>query len=632
MSKENLFDLIRKEQVVIWAGAGFSRYAGYPSGAEFSEILYNDLPTDQRMEISKDLPLPNMAEEYCRFKGGSKNQLIKLLHQYFNKQPLTTEDHDKLVNIPHVKTVFTTNYDALFENAFGSSATLATCDEHIPYLDKNKVEIFKVHGTLSQPSSILITSSDYTNFFKRRLEESLFWSVVKSRIATNSVLFIGYGMEDPNIDAIYEKIVESLGGNYGQCFLVAPNLSQRKITNLHKLGIEYIDCTGQQLINELLINLKEHVVADFKAGNVRAETFKNFLRPNNLVPELTVTDNQFSLNDLLPIGESWRGNFKFLVDEKSDVNKRIQEFIANIQLDELEISGDKLKESSFWMNDVKCIDGLKEIKFLKTPIDNWVVDLRFNNGLEYYDLAVSKYSAKLGIELRITFQQSEVSINLINSDRGKKPKFKLNLTLNHSELCSKINDEISLFEILGNLEHNEIFTVYHNHKAIYTSSLLIDKKQISGFSFYLEYFKKMKIVEQYYKIMFCSVKYSDVNSKTLRTLDLILSFINNEWLGYVNKISISVPGKSNDRNESLREFTNAEPALIGLNDPITVMLHDIKFAVGQGLFRIYDPVVINRKAYLNGSESKIRLKSRSNNVQIRYVKDLSSLLLNDLDA
>lgn len=37
MEKERIFELIRKEEVLLFAGAGLSRYAGYPSGKELAE-------------------------------------------------------------------------------------------------------------------------------------------------------------------------------------------------------------------------------------------------------------------------------------------------------------------------------------------------------------------------------------------------------------------------------------------------------------------------------------------------------------------------------------------------------------------------------------------------------------------
>ena len=34
-------------------------------------------------------------------------------------------------------------------------------DNHTPYIDAKKVNLFKIHGDLSNPDSIIITESDY---------------------------------------------------------------------------------------------------------------------------------------------------------------------------------------------------------------------------------------------------------------------------------------------------------------------------------------------------------------------------------------------------------------------------------------------------------------------------------------
>ena len=43
MYKESLFQAISKGEVVLWAGAGLSLYAGLPSGVQLREILYEGL-------------------------------------------------------------------------------------------------------------------------------------------------------------------------------------------------------------------------------------------------------------------------------------------------------------------------------------------------------------------------------------------------------------------------------------------------------------------------------------------------------------------------------------------------------------------------------------------------------------
>lgn len=43
-----LFELIRKEDIVLFIGAGFSLKAGYPGGNRLAEIIYNDLPIQRK--------------------------------------------------------------------------------------------------------------------------------------------------------------------------------------------------------------------------------------------------------------------------------------------------------------------------------------------------------------------------------------------------------------------------------------------------------------------------------------------------------------------------------------------------------------------------------------------------------
>ena len=46
MASKRIFELIRREEVVLFAGAGMSRYAGFPSGAELADILHKNLSDD----------------------------------------------------------------------------------------------------------------------------------------------------------------------------------------------------------------------------------------------------------------------------------------------------------------------------------------------------------------------------------------------------------------------------------------------------------------------------------------------------------------------------------------------------------------------------------------------------------
>lgn len=250
MYKENLFELIRKEEVIIWAGAGMSLYAGYPSAKRLAEILIENLTSKEKERIDINIPLPELAEEFYRLKGNNKNSLLQILNETFQKKAESTDTHDRLAIIPHFSTIITTNYDSLFEDSYGQKAQKIYKTTQIPYINNKKTQIFKIHGDLSEPESIILTKSDYNKFFKDNEDNGTFWSVIRERLATKAVLFLGYNLEDPNVSVIFDRITDSLGENRKECFLVAPKLPQHKANNLIKKGIHYIDSTAEEIISE----------------------------------------------------------------------------------------------------------------------------------------------------------------------------------------------------------------------------------------------------------------------------------------------------------------------------------------------------------------------------------------------
>ena len=61
MSKERIFELIRKEETALFVGAGMSLYAGYPSGVQLAKILYNNLTKDLQEQLNFTTDLPKLS-------------------------------------------------------------------------------------------------------------------------------------------------------------------------------------------------------------------------------------------------------------------------------------------------------------------------------------------------------------------------------------------------------------------------------------------------------------------------------------------------------------------------------------------------------------------------------------------
>ena len=296
MEKERLFELIRKEEVLLFAGAGFSMYAGYPSGRELAKIMHTGLTPSQQNEIQLTSDLLQVTEDIYNLKNGNKNYLIEILKKEFQKDPSKTETHNILAKIPQIKTVITTNYDDLFERTNKNLEVIRRSSDY-PIIDSKKQLLFKIHGDLLDTKTIILTKSDYNNFFIENKAETVFWTAVKDRLASNHILFVGYSLEDSNIMVLFERILRELGDHGKELFFVAPSINLVKKKFLERSKINYIESTGEDLIKEIYEDLKLNYIPGLSKGNGTADTAFNFGQLNKI--DLQISKR----NDTLHIGK-----------------------------------------------------------------------------------------------------------------------------------------------------------------------------------------------------------------------------------------------------------------------------------------------------------------------------------------
>jgi hypothetical protein len=157
---------------------------------EFPEELFSE---SQPPEIY----LKHQVAQY--FEGIVNSNSAKEAEEHYS------EEIEAFQNIrPHA--VITTNYDGFLEQVFpdytrvvGQSILKAN------YTDVG--EILKIHGCSSNPSSIVLTLSDYDEFQAKKKYLS---AKLLTFFAEHPLVFFGYSAEDPNIRAILSDIDEIL--------------------------------------------------------------------------------------------------------------------------------------------------------------------------------------------------------------------------------------------------------------------------------------------------------------------------------------------------------------------------------------------------------------------------------------
>lgn len=107
------------------------------------------------------------------------------------------------------KIVVSTNYDLVYENLCSEEIRTGLMQTK-SYRDTNLIDVIRsgtrlyvyAHGCIKAASDIVLTSSQY---YKARRDNPGFFSVLESIFMTNTVIFLGYSLRDPDIQLILES-------------------------------------------------------------------------------------------------------------------------------------------------------------------------------------------------------------------------------------------------------------------------------------------------------------------------------------------------------------------------------------------------------------------------------------------
>ena len=108
-----------------------------------------------------------------------------------------------------VLAVITTNYDTFIESEILRNDYQVFCHQNELFSadSYNIAEIYKIHGSVLDAKSIVITEKDYANFNSSR---KLIIAKMLTLFAESPIIFLGYSFTDENIQRIIEDFLECL--------------------------------------------------------------------------------------------------------------------------------------------------------------------------------------------------------------------------------------------------------------------------------------------------------------------------------------------------------------------------------------------------------------------------------------
>lgn len=117
------------------------------------------------------------------------------------------EKEIRLLKKINIDGIITTNWDNLCETLFPDFSKFVGQEELIFSELLSVGEIYKIHGCAMKPNSLVLTSDDYNDYENRNpyLAAKLLTLFIE-----NPVIFIGYSLDDPNIQSILKSIIKCL--------------------------------------------------------------------------------------------------------------------------------------------------------------------------------------------------------------------------------------------------------------------------------------------------------------------------------------------------------------------------------------------------------------------------------------
>lgn len=218
---DSLIDELAARRCVIFLGSGASAPATKlvrgekvhpPTWAGLLKILLSKCPNDiQGSKSNAELLLEKEnyldSAEIIRKTCLPTAEYNRCISQTFSGYDAT--DIHKAVESLDQKVVITTNFDCLYENYCRQGegrdgyAILRYYDGGLIARMRSPIRlIIKAHGCITEPEKTILTKSD---FFTARSKNKGFFDALESIFLTHTILFIGYSVNDPEIQLILEN-------------------------------------------------------------------------------------------------------------------------------------------------------------------------------------------------------------------------------------------------------------------------------------------------------------------------------------------------------------------------------------------------------------------------------------------
>jgi len=236
---------------VLFAGSGIS--------TENANVLkfsfYDTILTELGLDYDDEIEFPKLMEKFVDQPNG-RIKLIGFIKERFDHiksfpelYRTATRFHNEIATYYPLKTIITTNWDTYFEDECAAIPFIT--DEDLAFWNTDDRKVLKIHGSINNYGSLVATQTDY-NACEERLHQNILGSILKTLLATKTIVFVGYSFKDTDFKNIFKFVSEQMSDFQRQAYVITP--FEDESMRFEEIGLKPIITDGTYFFKQLKLH------------------------------------------------------------------------------------------------------------------------------------------------------------------------------------------------------------------------------------------------------------------------------------------------------------------------------------------------------------------------------------------
>ena len=248
---------ILDQDCVLFLGAGASTEGQGTS--YWHETLVDELIKECSYPPELPRELPAICQYYCEnLDAKNKGRLVRFIRERIDRFMRTppayrtvTACHEVISSIPHLRIIITTNWDPFMERVANVLPIVRNTD--LAYWNDASRQVIKMHGCITDPSTMIITTRDYVNYPSP--QQLAVANKIRDLMTTKTFLFVGYSLEDRSFQTMHSDVFHVIGEFARTAYAVLPTFDEDTAVEWKRRDVLLIRALAYPFLEELRYEL-----------------------------------------------------------------------------------------------------------------------------------------------------------------------------------------------------------------------------------------------------------------------------------------------------------------------------------------------------------------------------------------